>query len=273
MDLRNGTFAFGNNWRSFLKVVDEERIAQAERSLKEMLGIESLSGRSFIDIGCGSGLFSLAAARLGARVHSVDPDEGCVQCAQELKTRFLDSGDWTIERGSVLDNRYLASLGKFDVVYSWGVLHHTGDMWRSMEEVATLVADDGLLFISIYNDQGKASRIWSKIKATYNAMPTFARPMLVLAVGLFFEVRSSVARALNGQNPLPFATWAERKAKRKATRGMSLWHDLVDWVGGYPFEVAKPEQIFDFYKKRGLHLMRLKTCAGGLGCNEFVFRK
>jgi hypothetical protein len=54
---------------------------------------------------------------------------------------------------------------------------------------------------------------------------------------------------------------------------MSRWHDLIDWVGGYPFEVASPEQIFDFCRERGLSLKRLKTCGGGSGCNQFVFEK
>ena len=59
----------------------------------------------------------------------------------------------------------------------------------------------------------------------------------------------------------------------KATRGMSRWHDLLDWVGGYPFEVARPEEIFQFYSERGFQLERLRTCGDGLGCNEFVMRR
>ena len=57
----------------------------------------------------------------------------------------------------------------------------------------------------------------------------------------------------------------------QSLRGMSYWHDLIDWIGGYPFEVAKPEQVFEFMRLRGFQLERLKTCGGGLGCNEFVF--
>lgn len=52
---------------------------------------------------------------------------------------------------------------------------------------------------------------------------------------------------------------------------MSHWHDWIDWVGGYPFEVAKPELIFDFYRDRGFTLHNMTTCGGGGGCNEFVF--
>jgi 2-polyprenyl-6-hydroxyphenyl methylase/3-demethylubiquinone-9 3-methyltransferase len=59
----------------------------------------------------------------------------------------------------------------------------------------------------------------------------------------------------------------------KNKRGMSYWHDLVDWIGGYPFEVATPEAIFDFYMARNFELIALKTCGGRCGCNEFVFRR
>src|SRR3954471_7639318 len=118
-------FGFGQNWMRYLSSVDEKRIAQAEHSLVDWLG--DLHGLRFLDIGCGSGLFSLAARNLGAEVLSFDYDRQSVACAEELR-RVYRPGDagWRIEQGSVLDRAYLASLGAWDVVYSWGVLHHTG---------------------------------------------------------------------------------------------------------------------------------------------------
>src|SRR5438105_15936615 len=124
---RGRRFEFGKNWSRFLDVLDDERIREAEESLKKMLEVESLAGKSFLDIGSGSGLFSLAARRLGARVHSFDYDPQSVPCAAELKRRyFTDDAAWTIEEGSALDEQYVRALGTFDVVYSWGVLHQTG---------------------------------------------------------------------------------------------------------------------------------------------------
>jgi 2-polyprenyl-3-methyl-5-hydroxy-6-metoxy-1,4-benzoquinol methylase len=264
-------FEFGENWRNFLSVLDQERVVEACASLCEMIGESSLEGMSFLDIGSGSGLFSLAATQLHAsRVHSFDFDPGSVGCAQELKRRFLpDSNSWTIEQGSALDRSYLESLGTFDIVYAWGVLHHTGNMMRALENAALPVTPGGSLFISIYNDQGLRSRMWRTIKRTYNRLPEVMRTpyvVLVMAPREFMSAALAVARL---QPAYYVRTWTEYKSQR----GMSRWHDLVDWVGGYPFEVATPELVFDFYRERGFSLIQLKTCGGGLGCNQFVVVK
>lgn len=261
-------FAFGRNWRSYLRRVGDAQIEAAEASLRDFLEVDELSGVRFLDIGSGSGLFSLAARRLGARVHSFDYDPDSVACARELRTRFFpDDPDWRIEQGSVLDDRYMASLGQADVVYSWGVLHHTGDMWRAMDLAAARVAVGGKLFIAIYNDQGGASRRWTTVKRLYNRSPAPGRAMLVFGAGAYFAARRVAAQIVGGRGR------AKRPAAASERRGMDRWHDLVDWVGGYPFEVAKPEQVLDFCRARGFTLLRLRTCAGGLGCNQFVFER
>jgi 2-polyprenyl-3-methyl-5-hydroxy-6-metoxy-1,4-benzoquinol methylase len=261
-------FEFGKNWQRFLSVLDEDRIAEAERSLRQMLDVETLQGKTFLDIGSGSGLFSLAAMRLGAEsVHSFDYDPQSVACTRELKRRYFpDDARWTVEPGNALDAQYLAALGQWDIVYSWGVLHHTGDLWRALDNVASLVKPGGLLFISIYNDQGGTSRRWTTVKRTYNT-GTVGKWAMVGVFVPYFVARGAAADVVHRTNPL------RGYQEYKRTRGMSRVHDWFDWLGGYPFEVAKPEAVFAFYHDRGFELERLKTCGGGLGCNEFVLRK
>src|ERR1700681_2618763 len=174
-------FEFGKNWARFLSVLTESQIQSAVQSLETMLGGTDLTGRTFVDVGSGSGLFSLAARRLGARVHSFDYDPHSVACTQELRRRYYpDDPQWRVEEGSALDAEYMASLGKFDIVYSWGVLHHTGAMWEALANAGTLVAPGGLLFIAIYNDQGTPSRRWKSVKKLYNRTP---RPLRFLISG------------------------------------------------------------------------------------------
>src|SRR5437870_10607379 len=161
-------FAFGRNWTSFLGVLDDARIKTATASLTTMLDRPDLRGLRFLDVGCGSGLFSLAARRLGASVVSFDLDRDSVACARELRRRFFpDDPTWDIREGSALDEPFLKSLGMFDVVYSWGVLHHTGAMWRAIEYVSWLASPRAYLCLAIYNDRGRESTLWRYIKQLY----------------------------------------------------------------------------------------------------------
>lgn len=265
-------FGFGENWSQFLAIVDEKRIAVAAVSLQDMLGQDSLVGQRFLDVGSGSGLFSLAAHRLGAQVRSFDYDPQSVACTEEMRSRFGDAEGpaWEVERASVLDADRMQAIGRFDVVYSWGVLHHTGAMWDALAHASAAVDEGGTLFISIYNDQGPASRRWHRIKRTYNRSGQAGRTALIAAVGGYFVARKILKELLGGRIPSPQRISDQ---KRDRDRGMSIWYDVRDWVGGFPFEVAKPEEIVAFLRDRGFLLIRLRTVGGRHGCNEYVFQR
>src|SRR6266851_1389248 len=217
-------FAFGRNWQSFLRLLDEERIQTATASLTAMLDQRELRLRYF-------------------------PDDPC----------------WEVREGSALDEAFLAALGDFDVVYSWGVLHHTGDLWRALRLILRPLRPGGQLFIAIYNDQGAWSSRWTTLKRLYCSSRLW-RAAIVGTIIPYWVLRGLAADLVWGRNPL------RQYTEYRGGRGMSVWHDWIDWLGGYPFEVAKPEQILDFYRGHGFVLTRLRTAGGSPGCNEFVFQ-
>jgi 2-polyprenyl-6-hydroxyphenyl methylase/3-demethylubiquinone-9 3-methyltransferase len=263
-------FRFGTNWLGFLSVVNEERIATAEASLRQMLGIEALAGQRFLDIGSGSGLFSLAARRLGATVHSFDFDVQSVACTEELKRRYAPGDDgWRIERGSALDRDYLQSLGEFDIVYSWGVLHHTGAMWLALENAMGRVAPvGGKLFIALYNDQGWKSHVWWLIKLLYNRLPEFLRPMYVSATTWASQAAVIVQYTIRRQ-PM---TGINAIFRTRRDRGMTRKYDRIDWIGGFPYEFVAFETLTAYLQARGFRVINARRNPGS-GCSEWAVER
>jgi 2-polyprenyl-3-methyl-5-hydroxy-6-metoxy-1,4-benzoquinol methylase len=260
-------FAFGANWQRFLATVDERRIVAAEASLRAMLRTPDLLGKSFLDIGCGSGLFSLAARRLGARVYSLDFDPQSVACTEELRRRYSpDDRDWRVAQGSVLDRAYMSALGTFDVVYSWGVLHHTGAMWLALENaLARVEPTQGKLFIAIYNDQGWKSHAWWFIKRAYNRLPRALKPAFVTSISVVVKLLVIVKYTVRLQ-----PTSALRPLfVDDRERGMSAKYDRIDWIGGFPYEFASFEVLAQYLEARGFFLIA-STRNSSHGCNELA---
>lgn len=261
-------FAFGRNWQRFVSdYLTEERERIAAESLMSLLQVD-LRGKRFLDIGAGSGLFSLCAHKLGAaEVVSVDVDPHSVESCRRLKASVEDPESWTVLHGSILDDELVEQLAPADVVYSWGVLHHTGDMYPAIRNAARLLNPQGLLAIAIYNRfRGRVlnSERWATIKRTYNRAPAPAR-WLMLAV---YEATWCLRQLRYRRNP-----WREA-AEYKRSRGMALRTDLIDWLGGYPYEFATVDEIVAFCREAcGLEPVRVLPVEGdGSGNNEFVFR-
>lgn len=257
-------FSFGKNWENFLKNLTKERIDISKKYLKEFIGLKNLKNKTFLDIGCGSGIQSLAACQLGAKVISVDIDDNCIDCTKYLrKVNNINEEDWKIIKGSILDDTLLNKLEKADIVYSWGVLHHTGDMWKALRNVMSLVKEKGLLYIAIYNKyEGLlSSEFWLRIKKIYANLNKFFRHIITFTY-IFLLI---ILMILIGRNPVKYIK------EYKKERGMSFYTDVVDWLGGYPYEFATPKEITKFCKRQGFKSIKLKEIKGW-GCNQFLFK-
>jgi 2-polyprenyl-6-hydroxyphenyl methylase/3-demethylubiquinone-9 3-methyltransferase len=264
-------FSFGQNWKDFLDhSLDAERIEAAKTKTRSLLRLDDLQDMSFVDVGCGSGLFSFIAHNLRAsRVISFDVDPLSIECCEYMKAKAGAPDNWQILHGSVLNEAFVETLPAADVVYSWGVLHHTGDMWRGIRNAARLVKPGGRFAIAIYNrvefdtlTKWRGSQKWLRIKRLYNRS---SRPVK-RAMELGLASKNLATMLIRAKNPV------DEIREYRQNRGMSWWFDIVDWLGGYPYEFASAGEIFRFcHDDLGLQLETLITTSG-IGCHEFLFR-
>ena len=277
MDLKNinllsleSHFAFGKNWLDYSLKIDERKISQAVKDLQKISGREAFDGLSFLDIGCGSGLHSLAAIRMGAsKVFGVDIDLDSVEASRQTIARFAPKSDAEFKAVSIFDMPS-EIYGNFDVVYSWGVLHHTGDMYRALKCASSLVAPGGLLLIALYR-KTLLCGLWRHIKSWY----TSATPKAQKRARYIFISLHRLIKIIQGKS-------LERYIKTyDSNRGMDYFNDVHDWMGGFPYESITPKECYKFFTNLGFALEYEDAASVGLrslgllgsGCDEFSFRK
>ncbi len=275
------TFSFGKNWKNYVRsVVNDKVLEETKNSLLKYLPPQEYIGKTFIDIGCGSGLFSLASLILGCKkTISIDIDEYSIESTLLTKQKFSNllpnDIEWQISKGDVLDNITIENLikqGGGDIVYSWGVLHHTGNMRQAIRECAKLVKPGGYLIIAIYN-HAPSSKFWQNVKIFYNKYKIM-QPIMNILYGSFVSIGYMIYR---------------KTFKLYRGRGMHVFYDAIDWLGGYPYEYACFNEIVEFVENLKFKLDKFPTklpCgkdqksnffinirAKNVGCNEFVFKK
>lgn len=259
-------YEFGRNWAEFIeKNFNEERIEEAKQHLLGFLKLDSLRGKTMIDIGCGSGLHSLAAHRAGAeQILSFDYDPNSVATTAKLREFAGNPSNWEVKQGSVLDRAYMETLGKFDLTYSWGVLHHTGEMWKAIDNARVTMKDDGMFYIALYTTDvyvNPTADYWMEIKRKYNQSGAFTRRIMEWQYAMRFTILPALR---TGKNPIPMLLgWRQ-------PRGMTYWTDVKDWLGGYPMEFAGIAETKQFCSENlGLELLNINA---GEANTEYLFR-
>ena len=242
------TFSFGENWERFLDQLHPEAVSSMVTYFENWLP-DGVRGASLIDVGSGSGLSSLVAHQLGASVTSMDVDPASVRASSRLRDRAGSPDDWIVTEGSILDPKLSYSMGTFDVVLSWGVLHHTGDLWTALDHAAQLVRPGGRLWIALYTKTRKSNRSL-QLKRLYNRTPNALKPAFR---GVYAGPKILKMAIRRDFSPI-------RRYHR--VRGMNWWRDVEDWLGGLPYEVASPGEVHAFLRPRGFELDRLESAEG-----------
>jgi SAM-dependent methyltransferase len=257
-------FEFGKNWQSFLRAsLSQERIGKARADLLTFLGRDDLRGLRFLDVGSGSGLHSLGAYDAGASpVVSFDYDENSVAATAFLRGTRGAPAHWQVMRGSILDGDFLATLGRYDIVYSWGVLHHTGDVRAALRNASRLVAPGGLFYVALYDGDccAVSPQFWLDVKQRYLAAGFLGKR----AMELWYVWRFSLGRKLTR---LPELMRTARDYKKH--RGMSYYFDVKDWLGGWPMEFTTVDDVLPGMQALGFDLMNINT---GEANTEYLFR-
>lgn len=259
-------FAFGKNWASYASLIGEAQIEEAIKGLLKLIPADEFKGRSLLDIGCGSGLHALAAARLGvSRILAIDIDPDSVATSSGVLSGGCLDAAWQAKLMSVFELDAVR-YGTFDIVYSWGVLHHTGSMLEAIEKAASMVAPNGLLAIALYR-RTRMDSFWKVEKRVYSRAPKICQSILRMGYIAAFRF----AMLARGQR------WREYVAKYRSFRGMDFHHDVHDWLGGYPFETVSASEVEAILSKLGFVAERVfarPTSSGifGSGCDEFVYR-
>jgi SAM-dependent methyltransferase len=257
-------YAFGKNWAEFIGKNFSQRVVEDSRKhLADFIRIDSLRDLTFVDIGCGSGLHSLSAYQMDAKqIVSFDYDPDSVATTKKLHEYAGSPPSWRIEQGSVLDKSYMEKLPKSDIVYSWGVLHHTGDMWTAVRNAAIPMKPGGLFYIALYSSDNYVEpppEYWLKIKRQYNRTSAIGKRWMELQYAMRFLV---IPELKAGRNPFGVM-------RKYRTRGMTYWTDVKDWLGGYPMDFASLQETQAFCKEElGLDLVNVIT---GQGCTEYLF--
>ena len=108
---------------------------------------DALRGKDVLDVGCGSGIATQMLAEAGANVTAVDLTDWAVETTRRRLAAFGLEGDVRREDAEQLP----FADESFDLVFSWGVIHHSSDMDRALAELVRVCRRGGRIVIMVYH--------------------------------------------------------------------------------------------------------------------------
>lgn len=258
-------FDFGQNWKEYSEnVLDNTRLNQARIAFDELTHDISFEGKTFVDIGFGQGMSLIIATEKAEKTVGCDINPKCDQVLKANQKVFSKSTkEIPTVVGSILEPKVVEAIlaknndEKYDIVHSWGVLHHTGDMMAAVKHATSLVKPNGYFILAIYNRHW-SSLPWLFIKWAYCKSPKFIQKLFI---GIFYPIIWLAKFLVTGKNP------------NIKERGMDFYYDVVDWVGGYPYEYASIDEMNIIMKNFGFKCLKSVSPPTPTGCNEFVYQK
>jgi 2-polyprenyl-3-methyl-5-hydroxy-6-metoxy-1,4-benzoquinol methylase len=245
----DGNFSFGFNWIDYAKNRLNEAIISQHLSDLAQIYNEIDNRGALLDLGSGSGLSSLCFLRLGFNsVTSVDLDPYSIEAGEATMERFGEPyrGRWNTHQANILDPLFVAAnSNKYDVVYSWGVLHHTGDMWQAIRNAASLVANKGIFHITLYRSGGMYTQ-HLRMKFAFLMSDREGKKRIL------FDYLNLIEKTVNHSVFLP-----------KDHRGMNHFNDALDWLGGVPYEVADPDVLQSYLFSLGFQRIHFRENVEG----------
>jgi 2-polyprenyl-6-hydroxyphenyl methylase/3-demethylubiquinone-9 3-methyltransferase len=261
-------YSFGKNWLEYSQSINSIHVDHVTSDLSRLLNLKDLTQKSVLDIGCGSGVHDVGFYQLGCRnLTAIDYDQDCITATNQTLEKFCPGSGYKILQGDILSSK-TQSLGKFDIVYSWGVLHHTGNLLEAICKASTLVAREGHLAIALYRKTLMCG-FWKAEKRLYSRLPRIFQRFLELIYISFFSI------ALLFTQKTSITNYIESYSSK---RGMNFFADVKDWLGGYPYESISPHELRKLMSSLGfrqVYSLEGNSRIGifGSGCDEFLFQK
>jgi SAM-dependent methyltransferase len=137
---------------------------------------EQIRGKRVLDAGCGQGRWSYGFIKLGATVRGIDTSVSAIKYANEHLKRTTPPARFCVL--NVLDERQLSKVfnnAEFDIIWCWGVLHHTGDPEKGFDNLVKLLKPGGTIHLYLYGKKSFVNKFWRRV---FNVMPLDKRKRL-----------------------------------------------------------------------------------------------
>ena len=214
---------------------------------------QDIEGKSVLDAGCGTGIFSIIFARNGAAsVLGIDISEGSLETAKALKTKF-DLENASFQKQDMLDLPFADE--SFDIVWAWGTVHHTTDPFKAMSELIRVLRAEGSILLAVY----------TRTRVTF--LHEIIRKALVRTPRKTWKALSKILALV--LSPVVYFF----KKREKSRKGEKLEELIMDWYFVPIRHYYYPEEIKVFLEEQGFTIEKYLPASGRFNStSNFIYK-